>query len=76
MQGKAAAHDWSQMSDKELESAARYYLWLAEKFPDLKSQRLDEIVNEAKRRGKPEILKHAKTSIHKMHASGSQSSNG
>jgi hypothetical protein len=64
MQGKAGAHNWVQMSDKDLESAAKYYLWVAESFPDLRNHRLDEIVAEANRRGKPEILKHAKATIH------------
>ena len=63
MYGKAEAHNWGQMSDGDLESAARYYLWLAQAFPNLPSHRLDEIITEAKRRGKPEILSHAKASI-------------
>lgn len=70
MQGKAGAHNWAQMSDPELESAARYYLWLATNFPDLQNQRLDEIVAEVSRRGKPEILEQAKASIHKAQAGG------
>jgi hypothetical protein len=65
MQGNAGARNWVQMSDQDLESAARYYLWLAESFPDLQNRRLEEIAAEAVRRGKPEILKHAKASIHK-----------
>jgi hypothetical protein len=63
MYGKAEAHNWGQMSDRDLESAARYYLWLAQAFPNLPSRRLDEIITEANRRGKPEILSHAKASI-------------
>ena len=70
MQGKAAAHNWVQMSDKDLESAARYYLWLVQQFPDLPNQRLDEIVVEASRRGKPEIISHAKASIRNKQAGG------
>lgn len=70
MQGKAGAHNWVQMSDHELESAARYYLWLATNFPDLQNQRLDEIVAEVNRRAKPEILEQAKASIHKAQAGG------
>jgi hypothetical protein len=66
MQGKAGAHNWVQMSDTDLESAARYYLWLMTQFPDLPNQRLDEIVAEAGRRGKPEILSQAKASIRKQ----------
>lgn len=70
MQGRAAAHNWGQMSDTDLESAARYYLWLMHQFPDLPNQRLDEIVAEADRRGKPEILSQAKTSILSKQADG------
>ncbi|MBZ5578568.1 MAG: hypothetical protein LAP40_18560 [Acidobacteriia bacterium] len=62
MQRKDWSQKWSQMSDQDLESAARYYLWLSEAFPDLHDERLREIVAEVERRGKPEILKHAKTS--------------
>lgn len=58
------------MSDTDLESAARYYLWLMQQFPDLPNQRLDEIVAEAERRGKPEILRQAKASIRNKQADG------
>jgi hypothetical protein len=70
MQGKAGAHNWVQMNDHELESAARYYLWLATNFPDLQNHRLNEIIAEVSRRGKPEILEQAKASIHKAQAGG------
>jgi len=65
MEGKAGSHNWTQMSDHDLESAARYYLWLTETFPDLRSSRLAEITEEANRRGKPEIVEYAAASIHK-----------
>ena len=51
------------MTDKDLESAARYYLWLSHSFPRIHSKRLDEIVAEAQRRGKPELLEQAKASL-------------
>jgi hypothetical protein len=70
MQGKAGSHKWVQMSDYELESAARYYLWLATNFPDLQNHRLDEIVAEVSRRRKPEILEQAKGSIPKAKGGG------
>ncbi len=70
MQGKAGAHNWVQMSDTDLENAARYYLWLSQEFPDLPNKRLDEIVMEAGRRGKPEIVSHAKASIRSKQAGG------
>ena len=63
MPRESSAHKWDQMSDKDLEYAARYYYWLAEVFPDFRSQRLDEVVAEVERRGKPEILRHAKASV-------------
>lgn len=70
MSRKDWAHHWGQMSDNELESAARYYLWLAKSFPDLRTQRLEEIVAEVSRRGKPEIMEQAKASIQRGQASG------
>ena len=70
MQGSAAAYNWVQMSDTDLESAARYYLWLMHQFPDLPNQRIDEIIAEARRRGKPEIISQAKASIHSKQADG------
>ncbi len=51
------------MSDHDLENAARYYVWLSMKYPDLHTERLREIVAEAERRGKPEILSQAKASV-------------
>jgi hypothetical protein len=51
------------MSDKELQSAASYYMWLAENFPDLHRNRLDEITAEAVRRGKPEIVHQARAAL-------------
>lgn len=70
MSGTAGAHNWVQMSDKDLENAARYYLWLVRQFPNLPNHRLDEIVAEVNRRGKPEILSHAKASISSKQADG------
>ena len=62
MSQKGWAQDWGQMSDKDLESAARYYFWLSRNFPHLQVHRLDEIIAEAERRGKPEILTQARNS--------------
>jgi hypothetical protein len=50
---------WARMSDKELESAARDYIWLAGTEPNNHRGRRDEIVAEAQRRGKPEIIERA-----------------
>ena len=70
MSRKHWTQNWGQMSDTDLESAARYYFWLATNFPELHKDRLDEIILEARRRGKPEILEQAKASIHKAQAGG------
>ena len=51
------------MSDDDLRHAARYYLWLAETYPDLHTERLQEVIAEANRRGKPEILQEARDSV-------------
>lgn len=68
MLGKATAHNWVQMSDKDLGSAARYHLCLAGAFPDLPNHRLEEIVAVVKRRGKPEILSGARASMSREQA--------
>lgn len=64
------AQKWNQMSDKDLESAVRYYLWLATSFPDMQDRRLNEVIAEAIRRGKPEIVDCAKASLQAGRASG------
>jgi len=63
MQGRPARYQWSQLSDEDLRHAARYYLWLAEAYPDLHTERLQEVITEVNRRGKPEILQEAKDSV-------------
>lgn len=63
MSRKEWVQNWGRMSDGDLESAARYYLWLSVKFPELHTERLGEIVDEIQRRGKPEILHQAQASI-------------
>jgi hypothetical protein len=62
MQGGRARYQWNQLSDEELRHAARYYLWLAEAYPDLHTERLQEVIAEANRRGKPQILQEARES--------------
>lgn len=64
------AQEWNQMSDDDLESAARYYLWLATSFPEIQNRRLGEIVAEANRRKKPEIIEQAKASLQSRQAGG------
>ena len=62
--------NWGQLSDTDLESAARYYLWLATSFPNLENHRLAEIITEAGRRGKPEIVENARASLQGRQAGG------
>ena len=63
MSQKDRPRNWHQMSDKELEHAARYYLWLTKAYPELGTLRLHEVIAEAERRGKPEILEQAEGSL-------------
>jgi hypothetical protein len=51
------------MTDDELESAARDYLWLAGTCPALHANRRDEVIAEAERRGKSEIVRRAKADL-------------
>jgi hypothetical protein len=51
---------WARMSDAELESAARDYMWLARTEPKNHTERRDEIFAEALGRGKPEIIERAR----------------
>ncbi|GEM_PF-2666221 len=70
MSRKNWTQKWDQMSDRDLESAARYYMWLAQSFPELRSDRLDEVIREASRRGKPEIVECARASIQRGQTGG------
>ena len=63
MQGRPARYQWSQLSDEDLRHAARYYVWLADAYPDLHTERLQEVIAEVNRRGKPEILREARDSV-------------
>jgi hypothetical protein len=57
------AEVWARMTDEELESAARDYIWLAGACPEVHAKRCDEVIEEAKRRGKPEIIRRAKADL-------------
>lgn len=52
---------WSVLSDDGLEKRLRYYLWLARAVPATYDRRVAQLIEEAQRRGKPEIAEHAKT---------------
>lgn len=49
----------AKMTDQELEATAQHHLWLHNLAPDLAIHRLDEILAEATRRGKPSIIDRA-----------------
>lgn len=70
MSRKTWVQKWDQMSDSDLEAAARYYFWIETNFPQMDNHRLEEIVAEAGRRGKPEILSKARASLRKDGAGG------
>jgi hypothetical protein len=58
---------WAILTDDELETIAPDYIWAAETGGEAeRSQfagRLDQIVAEAKRRGKPEIIDRARAAL-------------
>jgi len=54
---------FARMTDEELESAARDYIWLAGACPEVHANRSDEVIAETERRGKPEIVRRAKAHL-------------
>jgi hypothetical protein len=58
---------WAFLTDDELETIAPDYIWAAEAGDEAElsqfSARLDQLVAEAKRRGKPEIIERARASL-------------
>ena len=54
---------WSRMSDEELEVAAGDYLWVIQNSPVASTLRLDEIIAEAKRRGKADLVDRARSPL-------------
>ena len=50
---------WAAMSDEELVKTLRDYLWLAAHVPGFKGDRCDQIIEEANRRRKPQIVEKA-----------------
>jgi len=51
---------WARMTDAELESAARDYVWVAANVPQAGARRWEEIVAESQRRRRPLIVERAK----------------
>jgi hypothetical protein len=51
---------WPLLTDEELESAARDYIWLAQVSPGTDAKRRNEVIAEVERRGRPDILKRAR----------------
>jgi hypothetical protein len=62
-----AGEVWAQMTDEALESSARDYIWSAEIGVEIGrrqyTSRRDQIIVEAERRGKPEIITRARASL-------------
>jgi hypothetical protein len=58
---------WAILTDDELETLAPDYIWAAEMGEESErlrfAARLDQLVAEAKRRGKPEIIDRARASL-------------
>ena len=50
---------WASMPDEELTAALRDYLWLAAQLPGFRADRRDQIIEEANRRRKPQIIEKA-----------------
>ena len=51
---------WAALSDRSLEKRLRHYYWLSMKAPKLHQERFAQLVAEADRRGKPELVDQAK----------------
>jgi hypothetical protein len=48
------------LSDEALERRLRYYLWLSRIVPNSHERRIAQLITEAERRGKREILERAR----------------
>jgi hypothetical protein len=52
---------WACLSDEQLQETLRDYLWLAKTISNARHEdRIEQLVSETKRRGKPEILEKAR----------------
>ena len=51
---------WSALGDGALEKRLRYYLWLSTVVPGSQQRRVEQLIAEAQRRGKPEIVDNAR----------------
>lgn len=51
---------WATLTDDSLEHRLRHYYWLTTVAPNLHIGRFAALVEEAKRRGKPEIAERAR----------------
>jgi len=54
---------WAALSDEGLQKRLRYYLWLSMAVPDTHDRRVAQLMAEAQRRGKPEIIEGARKSV-------------
>lgn len=51
---------WAGMTDAELQDRLRDYLWLAANTPNGHANRIKQLIAEADRRGKPEMVERAR----------------
>jgi len=51
---------WTALGDQALEKRLRYYLWLLKVQPGTPQPRLEQMIAEAERRGKPELVEKAR----------------
>ena len=51
---------WSALSDESLENRLRHYYWLSTAAPKIYIGRFAALVEEARRRGKPQMVDRAK----------------
>jgi hypothetical protein len=56
---------WAALNDESLEQRLRVYLWQARLGSLLYQGRLEQLITEAERRGKPEIVTRAKYWVQK-----------
>ena len=51
---------WAEMTDAELEDNLFTYLWLSLHTPNKHASRVAQLIQEAERRGKPEMVERAR----------------
>ena len=59
---------WAKMTDEQLEAVLNDYLWLQTKFEQARMIRIEQIIEEAGRRGKVDLMDRARRAIRRMAA--------